>query len=377
MNDLCLKFVERALADWEIENLVRASEDGLLRRETVIPLLIHPGFEVLTCLLTNSPLQSTILSYIVDGIEGFEHELPSEEPYFLLTIIRRTIRGDRPLEVVLHTVRPSTDIWDQVYPCDHDLVLLAVRIISQLSCSTSVTSLLTLIERSPDSERILSGFRQLLDVDSLDDVDMAETTTEHSTGAGAADRETQEPLDQAIRIAILNLLIQSEHQIQDPHAIGARQTCMHVILDLVNVGVPRMRTKGKDVERQTTFQCPPSAERVVLPYHLPALRAPLYIGCDHVISAHEGRFFCASSRSHPVKGSGGVPGAIHQGHVPRRIARADKRVDASGIHRLALSDTGPCHFGSTCINRQGSTRRMGWGCRCSRLGRWDSLSCTC
>ncbi|KAF8123906.1 hypothetical protein EV363DRAFT_1545999, partial [Boletus edulis] len=308
MNDLCLKFVERALADWEIENLVRASEDGLLRRETVIPLLIHPGFEVLTRLLTNSPLQSTILSYIVDGIEGFEHELPSEEPYFLLTIIRVLRIIHRVLEiqdVFLDVLVPILSEFDSapfvgtvhsrlfytrfdqaltygtkyipaiatyvIYPAYPELVLLAVRIISQLSCSTSVTSLLTLIERSPDSERILSGFRQLLDVDSLDDVDTAETTAEHSTGAGAADRETQEPLDQAIRIAILDLLIrnterettypnfghfllfggaESEHQIQDPHAIGARRTCVHVILDLVNVGVPRMRTKGKDAERQ-------------------------------------------------------------------------------------------------------------------------------
>ncbi|KAF8126605.1 hypothetical protein EV363DRAFT_1525747 [Boletus edulis] len=354
-NDLRLKFVEHALPGWEIENLVRASEDGSLKRETVI---IHPGFEMLAGLLMNSSLQSTILSYIVDGIEGFEHEHPSEEPYFLLTIIRDVfldvlvpiLPSEFPLEIILHTVRSSADIWDQVYPCDHsissipELVLLAVRIISQLSCSTFVTSLLTLVERIPNSERILSSFRKLLDVDSLDDVDTAETTTEYITGAGAADRETQEPLDQAIRTAILVLLIrntgtwinvpnfghfllfggaESEHQIQNPHAIGARRTCAHVILDLVNVGIPRMRTKGKDVEQQRKaamhaeplFQSPPSAERAVLPYHLPALRAPSYIGYDHAISAHEGRLFCTSFCSHPIEGSRGVPGAIHQRQI--------------------------------------------------------------
>lgn len=307
MNDLCLKFVERALAGWEIENLVRGSEDGSLKRETVIPLLIHPGFEVLTRLLTNSPLQSTILSYIVDGIEGFERELPSEEPYFLQTIVRVLRIIHRVLEiqdVFLDVLVPILSEFDSapfvgsvhsrsfytrfdqaltygtkyipaiaayvVYPAYPELVLLAVKVISRLSSSTSITSLLTLIERSPDSERILGGFRQLLDVESLDDVDAAETTAEQITGAGAADRETQEPLDQAIRVAILDLLIrntergtaypnighfllfggaESEHQIQDPHAIGARRTCAHVILDLVNVGVPRMRAKGKDRER--------------------------------------------------------------------------------------------------------------------------------
>jgi nuclear pore complex protein Nup205 len=303
MNDLCLKFVERALAGWEIETLVRGSEDGSLKRETVIPLLIHPGFQVLTRLLTNSPLQSTILSYIVDGIEGFERDLPSEEPYFLLTLIRVLRIIHRVLEiqdVFLDVLVPILSEFDSapfvrsvhsrsfytrfdqaltygtkyipaiaayvVYPAYPELVLLAVKIISQLSSSTSVTSLLTLVERSPDSERILSGFRQLLDVESLDDVDAAETTAEQSTGAGAADRDTQEPLDQAIRIAILDLLIrntergtaypnighfllfggaESEHQIQDPHAIGARRTCAHVILDLVNVGVPRIRERQR------------------------------------------------------------------------------------------------------------------------------------
>ena len=308
MNDLCLKFVERALAGWEIENLVRGSEDGPLKRETIIPLLVHPGFEVLTRLLTNSPLQSTLLSYIVDGIEGFERDLPSEEPYFLLTIIRVLRIIHRVLEiqdVFLDVLVPILSEFDSapfvgsvhsrsfyprfdqaltygtkyipaiaayvVYPAYPELVLLAVKIVSQLSSSTSVTSLLTLIERSSDSERILSGFRQLLDVESLDDVEAAETTAEQVTGAGAADRETQEQLDQAIRIAILDLLVrntergttypnighfllfggaESEYQIQDSHAIGARRTCAHVILDLVNVGVPRMRTKGKDRERQ-------------------------------------------------------------------------------------------------------------------------------
>ena len=309
MNDLCLKFVERALAGWEIENLVRGSEDGTLKRETVIPLLIHPGFDVLTRLLTNSTLQSTILSYIVDGIEGFERELPSEEPYFLLTIIRVLRIIHRVLEiqdVFLDVLVPILSEFDSapfvgsahsrsfytrfdqaltygtkyipaiaayvVYPAYPELVLLAVKIVSQLSSSTSVTSLLTLIERSSDSERILSGFRQLLDVESLDDVDAAETTAEQSTGAGAADRENQEPLDQAIRIAILDLLIrntergtaypnighfllfggaESEHQIQDPHAIDARRTCAHVILDLVNVGVPRIRERQRKAAMHT------------------------------------------------------------------------------------------------------------------------------
>ncbi|KAI9568234.1 hypothetical protein HD554DRAFT_2039038 [Boletus coccyginus] len=300
-------FVERALAGWEIETLVRGSEDGLLKRETVIPLLIHPGYEVLTCLLTNSPLQSTILSYIIGGIEGFERKLPSEELYFLLTIIGVLRIIHRVLEIqdvflnVLIPILSEFDsaplvgsvrsrsfymrfdqaltyrtkyilaiaayVVDLAYP---ELVLLAVKIVSQLSSSTSVTSLLTLVEHSPDSERILSGFRQLLDVKSLDDIDVVETLLEQTTGTSAADRKSQELLDQAIRVAIPDPLVrntkggmaylnirhfllfggaESEHQIQDPHAIGACRMCAYVILDVVNVGVPRMRAKGKDRER--------------------------------------------------------------------------------------------------------------------------------
>jgi nuclear pore complex protein Nup205 len=40
-------------------------------------------------------------------------------------------------------------------------------------------------------------------------VDASETQAEQVTGAGAPDREAQELLDQAIRLAILELLIQS------------------------------------------------------------------------------------------------------------------------------------------------------------------------
>jgi nuclear pore complex protein Nup205 len=99
MSDLHLKFIECAIAGWKIETLVRASKDGLLKRENVTPLLIHLGFETLTHLLTNSPLPSTILSYIVDGIEGLDREHPTKGPYFLLSTIRvlRSPRDSRRL----------------------------------------------------------------------------------------------------------------------------------------------------------------------------------------------------------------------------------------------------------------------------------------
>ncbi|KIJ60466.1 hypothetical protein HYDPIDRAFT_98637 [Hydnomerulius pinastri MD-312] len=318
MNDLCLKFIERALAGWELESLVQNTSEGggHLKRETLIPLLIHPGFDVLSRLLTPSPLQSSLLSYVVDGIAGFDSSLPTDEPSFLSTIIRVLRVVHRVLEIqdiFLDVLVPLLSEFESApfvgavhsrsyytrfdealgyggnkyvpaiaayvcYPSYPELVLLSVKIMTQLSASGSITSLITLIERSPDSERILSGFRHLLEVESLEDVESAEANAERVTGAGAPDRETQEPLDQAIRLAILDLLVQTtergkaypnighfllfggtenEHQIQDPHAMGAQRTCAHVILDLVNAGVPRIRGKGKERERKVAMQAEP------------------------------------------------------------------------------------------------------------------------
>ncbi|OJA08231.1 hypothetical protein AZE42_08910 [Rhizopogon vesiculosus] len=306
MNDLCLCFVERSLASYDLELLVSSGEDVVLKREAIIPLLVHPGYDVMHRLLTNSLLQTSILSYIVDGVEGFEKGFADEEPHFRNTIVRVLRIVHRVLEIqdifldvlvplltefdgsqfvgVAHA-RSYYTRFDQalsygtqyipaiatyvVYPAYPELVLLAVKIVTQLS--STVSNLTTLVERSNDSDRILSGFRQLLSVESFDDVDASETQAEQVTSAGAPDREVQEPLDQAIRLAILELLIQntrptrpyptvghfllfggpeSEHQIQDPHALGARRTCAHVIFDLVNAGVPRVHGKGKERERE-------------------------------------------------------------------------------------------------------------------------------
>ncbi|KAI6142345.1 nucleoporin Nup186/Nup192/Nup205 [Pisolithus tinctorius] len=307
MNDLCLKFVERALASWEVESLVRLGEEGVLRRENVIPLLNHPGYDVISRLLTNSPLQASILSYIVDGVEGFEKDLTEEEPGLRNTIVRVLRIAQRVLEVqdifldvllpvlseldgvpLAASVQPRSYYtrFDQalaygsqyipalatyvLYPAYPELVLLAVKIIAELARTLPVHTMLNLIERSNESERILSGFRQLLETDSLDDVETAEAYAEQVTGAGAPDKETQESLDQAIRSAVLKLLVQNTlpdrpypniahfllfggsedgYQIQDSHALGAHRTCSHVILDLVNAGVPPAGGGGRDRDR--------------------------------------------------------------------------------------------------------------------------------
>ncbi|KAJ7830504.1 nucleoporin Nup186/Nup192/Nup205 [Mycena olivaceomarginata] len=298
-NDLCLCFIERALASFDLESLVRASDDSQLKTDAVVALLIHPGYEMVKRLLTNSPLQSSILTYVVEGLAGFEKGLAEEEPYFGSTIVRVLRIILRVLEIqdifldvllpLLHefdsapligTVHPRTYFtrFDQAlsyhaqyapalaayvsYPTHPELVLLSVKILSTLSASSAFSSLYTLIERSDESDRIMAGFLRILGSESGADVLLAE-----KCAADGHNNTNSAALQQAIRLAVLQLFIKNteagrpypniahfflfgdaktEHVIQDPHALGAHRTCVHVILELTNIGVPRLDTRDDD-----------------------------------------------------------------------------------------------------------------------------------
>ncbi|KAK0463078.1 nucleoporin Nup186/Nup192/Nup205, partial [Desarmillaria tabescens] len=304
LNDLCLCFIERCLASFDLESLLAAAENGQLKGDVLIPLLIHPGYDVMTRMLTSSGLQRSILSYLVEGVEGFDKGFAGEEHFFASTIVRVLRIVQRVLEIQdifldvlipllsdfegassVGTIHPRSYFtkFDQslsfgpqyapalasyvVYPAYPELVLLSVRIIGILSSSTSLPNLTILIEQSDNSERILAGFMSILETESTEDVIAAEAATEQSTGAGAPDMDDSMDLSQATRLAVLELLIQNtqspqshlniahfllfgstkkDQQIQDPHALGAQKTCVHVILDLLNAGVPRLKGKGKD-----------------------------------------------------------------------------------------------------------------------------------
>jgi nuclear pore complex protein Nup205 len=296
-NDLCLCYIERALASFDLESLVATPQDPSLKSESLLSLLVHPGYDIMKRLLTNSPLQASVLSYIVDGVEGFEKDFADEEPFFRSTIVRVLRVVHRVLEIqdiFLDVLVPLISEFDSVsvvgtvhsrsyftrfeqalsfspqyipalaayiaFPNHSELVLLSIKIITALSLSNSSSDLAILIERSNDSERILKGFMHVINVESTDDVLHAETLADQTTGAGAPELEEGEgSLDQAIRLAALDLLIQgtnssqrypnvahfllfggtkNEQQVQDPHALGAQQTTIHVLLDLVNMGVP-------------------------------------------------------------------------------------------------------------------------------------------
>ena len=304
-NDLCLCFIERSLASFNLESLITGPEDSSLSSESLIPILVHPGYDIIKRLLTDSQLRSSILSYVVEGLEGFEKGLADEDPFFRNTIVRVlriVLRALKIQDIFLDVFIPllsnfnSSSFVGQVYSRSHftridqallfgpqyipavaaymaypshsELVLLSVRILAKLSLSISPSTLVTLIERSVESERILAGFTQIISTESMDDITLAEEFAEQTTGAGAPSMDSESgSLEQANRLAALDLLIQDtelnrpfpnvahfllfggkvgDQTIQDPHALGARQTSIHVLLELVNAGIPRLRGKRKE-----------------------------------------------------------------------------------------------------------------------------------
>jgi hypothetical protein len=75
-NDHCLCFIEHALASFDLESLVRASDDSALKGSdngSIVALLVHPGYEIIQRLLTNSPLQTSILTYCAPRAGSARH----------------------------------------------------------------------------------------------------------------------------------------------------------------------------------------------------------------------------------------------------------------------------------------------------------------
>lgn len=324
INDLCLSFVERALASFELEALVTSVENRSVTRESVAQLAIHPGYDVMKRLLNHTSLQSALLSYIVEGTDGFEKGFADEEPYFRSTIVRVLRIIHRVLEIQdifldvfipllfdlndpaatgeLHPASYFAKLDQSLlfapeiisaivsyvaYPAHLELTHLAVKILSTLSTPSTAYQLAVVLERSPDSIRILDGFRHILDAESSADVEATEVVMEQNTGAGAPDpTHLDGDYIQAVRAQILDFFIQNTRQdrpypnvahyllfgrldtgdhIQDPHSLGARRTCMHSIVDLVNTGIPRASKRVEIREIPLLASIPALAEKC---YHV-------------------------------------------------------------------------------------------------------------
>ncbi|KIJ30184.1 hypothetical protein M422DRAFT_214674 [Sphaerobolus stellatus SS14] len=159
--------------------------------------------------------------------------------------------------------------------------LLAVKILSVLSESPVFSAveqgaannkqrlnrLALIFDRSEYSHVISDSFVGLLGQYASEEDSPSMEAVDLSTGAGAAHAPSPLYLTYGIRQIILQLMLQNTTQdkpapniahallgfypdpshpnqlaIQDPHAADSRRTCLHVILDLLNTGVPRTGT---------------------------------------------------------------------------------------------------------------------------------------
>ncbi len=336
-NDLCLCFIERCLASFDLESLVTGPDELNVKSDALLQLAVHPGHDIMKRMLTHSSLQANILSYIVDGLDGFDKGLAEEEPFFRSAIVRVLRIVHRVLEIqdifldvfipmlsnledtsVVGEVQPVSYYirLDQsllyvpqyvpavatyvCYPAYPELMLLSIKILTALTTPSTALQLAAVIDRSVDSIRILDGFQSIMDAESLAPVELAETVAEESTGAGAPDiDEPSDALAQAIRLAVLDFFIQNtqpnkpypnvaylflfgkaaaEDQIQDPAELGARRACIHSLLDIVNHGVPRLRNKA---QRQRNQSAAAHALLVTLPALAERCYTVIYQLCKH------------------------------------------------------------------------------------------------
>ncbi|KAI0789160.1 nucleoporin Nup186/Nup192/Nup205 [Abortiporus biennis] len=297
MNDLCLRFVERCLASYRLELLVADPIAQAIPNEVVKQFTVHPGFDIMKRLLTASTLQTIILSYVVDGVDGLDKGIADEQPFYhftmvrLLRIILRVLQiQDIFLDVLMPLVAELNDpLITDLHPTSYytkmdqalsfeqnsipsilayvafpqfpELAYLSLQIISSLSNSSTSRHLALMTSRSNDSARILDGLRNILEADCSVDCELAQATSQAATGPGGPDPgDKLDELRQGLRLALLDYLIQDtdqsqsyptlahymlfghigdQDQIQDPHALGSRRSCIHALLDVLNSGIPR------------------------------------------------------------------------------------------------------------------------------------------
>ena len=321
MNDACLAFIERCLASFELETLGAHQGSNGVALAGILSLALHPGYEIMKQLLTHSSLQASVLSYIVDGTDGFDKGLAEEQPFFRRTIVRILRILLRVLEIenlfldvlvpllndandkaMLQDVHPSSyyvrlsqalffnpDYISAIvtyvsYPTHLEARLLSVKILSILASPSTVRQLGTILDRTANSARILNGFLSIITAESWVDVEAAEIETDRHTGAGALDATAAtDVIVQAIRVTLLDFLaanaspelpypnvshfillgqLENQDQIRDSSAVDGQRTCIHALLDLLNTGISRSGSQESEVVEEPLFRILPGlAER--------------------------------------------------------------------------------------------------------------------
>lgn len=309
--DACLCFLEKCLASYDLSVLQGAdfSEFNVANPSaktvaTLTSLVAHPGFEVLTRVLSDVRLRDELFFLAEQGFTAMQKNIGGT--HFANKTILRSLRiihrvlgiqglfleGLVPLVNGIDNLPGfgqvslaarglnSMDQWllwrGKIVPQiglyvnsvdDDEMALLSIQILTALSESPSFNSvpqhmpglparklntLAVLLEESDCLSNILDGFVRLLGVDAEDEEDPSPDPngpTSHT---------------HAIRSAILNLLLQNtqhgrpapnlahlllgfeargasnEVAIEDPKATNSRVSCLHVVLELLGEKVPRL-----------------------------------------------------------------------------------------------------------------------------------------
>ena len=191
-----------------------------------------------------------------------------------------------------------------------EMTLLAVQILSHLAQSPAfrhgvVDRLSLILQRSDESLVVSDGFVRLLKEEDRFDLGVGDDALAPRIGAGAVDAvEGAEDIDivPAIKAAVLDLLLKGtapgarapniahfllgytpsagatgEASLQDPSAVDSRLACVHVILAVLEEGIPRL--DGRRGRREEDYAAPLHAQ-------LPALAEKFY-RLIHQLCSHE------------------------------------------------------------------------------------------
>ncbi|GAA5989348.1 hypothetical protein JCM11641_002770 [Rhodosporidiobolus odoratus] len=259
ITDACLAFVEKCLSAFDLGPFLAWAAGGGRQPTSPLPqLALHPGFDIISRLLSGGPLLEAVLTIVTAGYDSIRNNLAGT-PLFTrcmlrcLRIIRRTLDLQSPfLEVALPALAESSvhipqeklsrlknlSPLDQSFlyhsevvvqiallvACEEDdeIALLAVQILSTVAESPyfdvqqkfpdlagrggggRLNRLVGLLQSSPETLRIQEAFVQRLDED------VPESELESSEWNGSTqdeDKENPWALRRAIRTAIVDLLL--------------------------------------------------------------------------------------------------------------------------------------------------------------------------
>lgn len=277
VTDKCLEFVEKTLASFNLDPFLAWAATGgrNVNGSPLTQLTLHPGFDVLTRILSGGSLLTTLFTIVIAGLDSISNNVAGT-PLFAscmlraLRIIRRTLQIQAPfLEVFLPALADSSipltpeklarlkgqQSIDQSFlyhsevvvqiallvGCEEleEIALLAVQILSIVADSpffdvqqkfpdqsrTKLNRLVGLLQASPETLRIQEAFVQRLD----DDIPESELD---SSAIGDVQRAQEDPsaFRRAVRMSIVDLFLANTRSDRSAPNIA------HLLLGFPSVG---------------------------------------------------------------------------------------------------------------------------------------------